>query len=374
MTSVAVFCFIMKYSRPTFLADPQICRSNIRTMAAKAAASGAIFRPHFKTHQSLEIGRWFRKEGISRITVSSLSAAEYFAGDGWEDITVAFPVNLRQIELINRLAGRIRLGLLVEDPEVVRTLQASLGDPVDLYIKIDTGYHRTGLAVDEMPVIQEIAYLSGLQSVTRLQGLLTHAGHTYHAHSREEVEEIYLTSAGILRQVADNLGAEGENLILSYGDTPSCSLLDDLSGVGEIRPGNFIFYDLMQWKAGVCDFGRIAAIAVCPVVAVHSSRNQAVLYGGAIHLSKDSLNIDGSQVYGQLVNLTEDGWAEPVEDAYLVSLSQEHGILEAPEGVLRGLKPGMVAGIIPVHSCLTARMLQGYSLVGGGSADYFPGI
>ncbi|MDD4646297.1 MAG: alanine racemase, partial [Bacteroidales bacterium] len=74
-------------------------------MAAKASRSGVIFRPHFKTHQSLTIGRWFREAGTRYITESSLVAAGYFASDGWNDITVAIPVNLREIDQINRLAS-----------------------------------------------------------------------------------------------------------------------------------------------------------------------------------------------------------------------------------------------------------------------------
>jgi D-serine deaminase-like pyridoxal phosphate-dependent protein len=149
--------------------------------------------------------------------------------------------------------------------------------------------------------------------------------------------------------------------------------LDDFTGIGELRPGNFVFYDLMQWKAGVCSFNQIGGIVVCPVVAVHTARNQAVLYGGAVHLSKDSISVDDRPVFGQLVTFDGKGWSEPVPGAFVVSLSQEHGILEASAEVIGTLEPGMLAGIIPVHSCLTARLLQGYSLIGGGEADYFPG-
>ena len=41
------------------------------------AASGKLsFRPHFKTHQSAEIGSWFRDFGVTRITVSSRESAD----------------------------------------------------------------------------------------------------------------------------------------------------------------------------------------------------------------------------------------------------------------------------------------------------------
>ena len=36
------------------------------------------FQPHFKTHQSIEVGRWLRDLGISDITVSSMDMLTIF--------------------------------------------------------------------------------------------------------------------------------------------------------------------------------------------------------------------------------------------------------------------------------------------------------
>jgi D-serine deaminase-like pyridoxal phosphate-dependent protein len=364
----------MKFERPTYLISREICESNIRTMASKAERAGVIFRPHFKTHQSLAIGRWFREAGVTRITVSSLGAARYFARDGWNDITVAFPVNLREMSLINDLASRVRIGLLVEDPEVASTLEEQLAFPADTWLKIDTGYHRTGLMPEEMPVISRLAAFMERSRLLNLKGLLTHAGHTYQAGSPEKVKEIFFSSAGILNTVKGTLGDDFGKMILSYGDTPSCSLMQSFPGIDEIRPGNFIFYDLMQLNAGSCVAGQIAGIVVCPVVAVHPTRNQVVLYGGAIHLSKEFIEVNGRRVYGQLVEMDDNGWYDPIPGAYLVSLSQEHGVLEAPDQIIKELRPGKLVGVIPVHACLAANLLQGYQLLGGEIADYFNGI
>jgi D-serine deaminase-like pyridoxal phosphate-dependent protein len=106
---------MVKIIRPTLLVDKEICLRNMERMAQKAAEHNLRFRPHFKTHQSLKIGKWFRQFGVEAITVSSVQMAEYFAGDGWNDITIAFPVNILEIDNINRLASGIKLGLLVEN-------------------------------------------------------------------------------------------------------------------------------------------------------------------------------------------------------------------------------------------------------------------
>src|SRR5690606_24495318 len=117
-------------------------------------------------------------------------------------------------------------------------------------------------------------------------------------------------------------------LMTSVGDTPYCSMGEDFSGADEIRPGNFVYYDLMQLRLGSCRFGQIAAAVICPVVSVYPSRNQALIYGGAVHLSKESLmQPDGSKIFGLAVPITGDRWSFPEGEDYMVSLSQEHGLM-----------------------------------------------
>lgn len=113
-------------------------------MAEKARANHVRFRPHFKTHQSALIGEWFREEGVEAITVSSLGMAAYFAAHNWEDITVAFPFNLREIETLWDLGQKVHLELLVESIEVVDFLEKQYSRDLDLWIKIDAGANRTG--------------------------------------------------------------------------------------------------------------------------------------------------------------------------------------------------------------------------------------
>src|SRR5690606_1393659 len=98
------------------------------------------FRPHFKTHQSVAIGEWFRAHDVDAITVSSVRMARYFADAGWQDITVAFPVNLRELPAINELARTARIGVLVDSAASVSALVAGAQHPLDLWLEVDTGY------------------------------------------------------------------------------------------------------------------------------------------------------------------------------------------------------------------------------------------
>jgi D-serine deaminase-like pyridoxal phosphate-dependent protein len=136
-------------------------------------------------------------------------------------------------------------------------------------------------------------------------------------------------------------------------------MAEDCSDFDEIRPGNFVYYDVMQYHLGSCNLNDIAVIAACPVVAVHPQREELVIYGGAVHLSKEAIEADnGFKLYGYVVPITETGWGEPIPGAYVSSLSQEHGIIKMPKNQLQQFKPGGLIGILPIHSCLTANLLN----------------
>ncbi len=307
--------------KPTLLLNTARAQRNLERMAAKARRQGIRFRPHFKTHQSLEIGDWFRQAGVTAITVSSVDMALYFAAAGWTDILIAFSANRRQIREINDLAGRIHLELLVESADTVRYLDEHLQTTLDAWIKVDIGSHRTGIPVQEHAAIRELAsQMRG--SRLRLRGLLTHAGHTYHAASPAAIAEIFEESrASLLEAQAALLQAGFSQTELSYGDTPSCTLVEDWSGLNEVRPGNFIFYDMIQRYLQVCAEEDIAVAVACPVVAKHidGDVHKIILHGGAVHLSKDFVELDGSPSYGAVAPLDANGWGPTFAGASLFS-------------------------------------------------------
>ncbi len=335
-------------------------------MTQKAKESNVTFRSHFKTHQSAEIGDWFRDEGVTKITVSSLTMAEYFANAGWKDILVAFPVNILEIERIIALAPNIGLTLLLEAEEPLNFLANNLTSKVSISIKIDTGYHRTGIAWDDFDKIQSLIELIRKSATMDFTGFVTHSGNTYQAKSPDEIIRIHNDSFQKLSQLKVNFSSEGIVPLISVGDTPSCSIVKTFEGMDEIRPGNFVFYDVMQSELGSCKINDVAVALACPVVAVHPERNEAVIYGGAIHLSKEFITDSfGNKVFGLVVKLTEEGWTEPLPETFIKALSQEHGIISSTNEIIAGIKPGDVVGVLPVHSCLTAHQMRNYITLHG---------
>jgi len=119
-----------------------------------------------------------------------------------------------------------------------------------------------------------------------------------------------------------------------------------------------VYYDVMQYQIGSCATDDIAVAVACPVVVVHPERNELVIYGGAVHLSKESItDNDGKKNYGLVVHIDKNGWGHPIEEAYVSSISQEHGIIKMKKEELNQFKPSNVIGILPIHSCLSVNFL-----------------
>lgn len=363
-----------RITRPTLLLDEQRCRANIARMCARATAAHVALRPHLKTAQSRVVAAWLREHGVRAITVSSLGMARYFAEDGWEDITLAFPFNPREIDAVNAFPESVRLQVLVEHEDVVHCLATHLRRPIDLWIKIDTGLGRTGIEWNDDDAIAACVRAARAARNPRLRGLLTHAGMTYAASSPDEI--IRMFSQSLKRIVgAAAKHSDDERLLVSVGDTPGCTLAESFLGADELRPGNFVFHDCMQRDLGVCAAEHIAVALAAPIVALHPRRGEVVVHGGAIHLSKDALTRgDGAPMYGLVCLPEAQGWSAPVEDAYVRGISQEHGILRLPEQVLRSLHPGDPLLILPVHSCLTAQAMRGYRTLDGTSVDHYAAV
>ncbi|RIW13348.1 alanine racemase [Algoriphagus lacus] len=349
---------------PTLLLDVEKCKRNINLMASKAKRHGLIFRPHFKTHQSLEIGQWFKAEGVSKITVSSLVMAEYFASE-WDDITVAFPVNILEIDRINSLANRITLNLLVENTESVTFLAKHLHFRVNLFLKIDVGYHRTGIDPGNLDLIEEILQLIESSPFLRFSGFLAHAGHTYRFRNAIGIEMIHRLSLAMMRQLKEYFSSRFPGLIISLGDTPSCSLAENFTDLDEIRPGNFVFYDLTQHAMGSNSVSTIAVAMECPIVSIHKDRGELIIYGGGVHFSKDRLDFENGFHFGRVVEKKPQGWGDPISGMYVTALSQEHGKVAVPSELIGQFKIGDTLLILPVHSCMTANAMKGYLTLEG---------
>ena len=110
------------------------------------------------------------------------------------DILIAFPVNSREIEKISALVITVQLGLLVDAEEGEVMLGHTLDVVAEVWIKIDLALRRAGIWWEDCEVVSRLANLISSFLQLNLRGLLTYAGQTNHAQSKNEIMGLYQKS------------------------------------------------------------------------------------------------------------------------------------------------------------------------------------
>jgi D-serine deaminase-like pyridoxal phosphate-dependent protein len=351
---------------PSLVLDVARVRRNAERMSARARKLGARLRPHVKTHKCIEVGRIQTERDKSGITVSTLAEARAFNANGFDDITYAVPIEPGKFHEAVELSRTCRLSLITDDVRIPTLLDEAArlnGATLKLFLKVDCGYHRCGVEPNTREAL-EIPRRINDASNLRFAGLITHAGHAYHATTHEEVSSIARHERDVMKALAERLRHESVPVpSVSVGSTPTATHVDHLEGVDEMRPGNYIFFDAFQATLGSCSFEDCAISVLAAVVHRDRTRKKVVIDAGAIALSKDRgpLTLDPSCGYGRVLDLVGEDLGLRVE-----SLSQEHGELTVnDEGVLDRLSVGTRVRVLANHSCLTAAQHEHYHVLEG---------
>ena len=346
---------LLEVATPALVLDLDRLERNLRHMQDRADTLEVGLRPHIKTHKCLEIARMQGDLGCTGLTVATLDEASVFAEHGFRDLIWAFPVILNRLDEAVEIGREIDLALLIDSTEALEAVEAT-GHPFRVWLKVDCGYHRAGVD-PEGDLARELARKLSSSRRLRFGGLLTHAGHAYRSETRDALKEVAEEERASLVSLAEGLRSEGTEVpAISVGSTPTMSVVDDLSGVDEMRPGNYVFYDLMQARLGSCTLDDCAVTVLSSVVSSQPGAGHCVIDAGALALSKDSLTIDRGEIsFGEARSAQPAGHG--VEPTRVVTLSQEHGILD---GVL---PVGSRVRITPIHSCLTVACFDEYVVV-----------
>jgi D-serine deaminase-like pyridoxal phosphate-dependent protein len=342
---------------PALLLDLDKLDRNLQRMASKAENLGVALRPHIKTHKCVEIARRQASLGARGITVSTLYEARVFARNGFDDITWAYPLIVSRLHEVANLAREVTLRVVVDSADAVVALE-TLAQPLHVWLKVDCGYHRAGVDPDRDASV-ELAERITESPYLNFDGILTHSGHAYHATSGEDLRNIALEERSVMIEFAEKLRQRGiPRVAVSIGSTPAMSAAADLSGVSEIRPGNYALYDLTQVRLGAARVRDCAATVLTTVVSAAPGR--CVIDAGALSLSKDlGPSTAERPSYGEIFSDYERGALD--SGRQIVDVSQEHGIVAEASAVGDKLR------ILPNHSCLTVAHFDAFVVVRGDS-------
>lgn len=357
---------------PAALVDLEVFVRNCLRMATRAAAAGVTLRPHMKTHKCVDAARIQIGES-GAVTVSTLAEAEGFIASGFEDVVYAFPLSIHRIPDAAELTQRAeRFAVLVDHPDTIAALDRSQR-PFEVFLEVDSGAHRSGVDPSGDRCVELARRIVDAPHLT-FRGLLTHAGQSYAESTAEGILRVAETERRIMVDAAERLRSEGiEVNDVSVGSTPSCAVAREWSGVTEIRPGNYAFFDLYQRAIGACQYEDIAQSVLATIVSIHPERREFIVDAGSLALSLDpgATHVEGEWGFGIVFGL--ESQVDP--GVRVAKLSQEHGLVrDTTDAGFDRWRVGDRVRILPNHSCLTAALYGSYQLTSAGEvvAEWIP--
>ncbi|WP_307081382.1 DSD1 family PLP-dependent enzyme [Streptomyces canus] len=352
---------------PFAVVDVHKARRNVERLAARTERLGVTLRPHVKTAKSLDVAALLHEgDRPCPVTVSTLAEAEAFADGGYTDITYAVGIDPHKLPRVVALLRRgVTLRVLLdsaEQAEFVAEASRRAGLVVPAQIEIDCDGHRGGLRSDA-PGLIDIGRI--LHEAGCLDGVLTHAGESYFACTVEEQRLAARNERDSAVAAAERLRAAGLPVsTVSVGSTPTAHAAEDLTGVTELRAGNYVFFDLVMAGLGVCRIEDLALSVVVTVIGHRPEFGWILTDGGWMAMSRDRGT--AAQAQDQGYGLVADLDGNLVPDLVMTAASQEHGTLTARDGAhLPDLPIGTRLRILPNHACATAAQHHGYHVVDG---------
>lgn len=344
---------------PSLLLDLDVMEANIKRIDSFAKEQEIAWRPHIKTHKSVEIAKRQIAAGACGITVAKVSEAEVMAKAGISNILIAYPLASRtKLERVAALLPEADIILAIDSAEQARHVQRffqEAGHVIEVWIKVDSGLRRCG-ADPGAPTLELAKEVSGMPNL-RLKGLFTHAGHSYAASSPEQIEQIAQYEGTCIVESAQLCERNGIPIeVRSVGSTPTYRRAGQVPGITEVRPGNAVFFDAIQVGLGVASYDQCALRLIGTVVSKRPGE-RIVLDTGSKSLALDQ---------GAHGNATVKGFGHVVDHPEIVlqRLSEEHGVA-AIDGETK-LELLDRVQIIPNHACTVMNLFDAVHVVRDG--------
>lgn len=355
---------------PRLVLDREKLERNLASMRARAETLSVALRPHLKTAKSPEVARLAVDPARPRLTVSTLKEAEAFAAAGWRDILYAVGIAPNKVEH----AARIRrdgtdLSLILDSVEAAQALGPAagrLGVRFAVMIEIDTDGHRAGVKPAD-PYLLEVARAVAASPALELKGVMTHAGASYDCRSLDAIADMAETERSGAVAAAAAIRAAGLPCPeVSVGSTPTALMARTLDGVTELRPGVYMFHDLVMAGLEVCRPQDIAVSVLATVIGHQAEKRWLITDGGWMALSRDRGT--AAQAVDQRYGLVCTEAGEILPDVLVTGANQEHGIVAARPGTppldLSRFPIGTRLRVLPNHACATAAQHASYLVVG----------
>lgn len=331
---------------PAAVVDVDRMLANITRAASYARDKGLALRPHAKTHKSPRVAREQVAEGAAGLTCATPREAEVLQAV-CDDLLVAYPPvdPGRAARLAALEAPRVLVAL--DSPEAIARMETAARDAgrtVGVYVEMDLGMHRVGVATAE-----DVVRLAG--RVTASASLEFAGLAFYPGHVRQPMSE----QADALQSLSRELGAAITALaraglrppVVSGGSTPTLWRSHEIEGVTEIRPGTYVYNDRTTAAIGACDWDDCAFTVLATVVST-AVPGQAVIDAGVKALGREPIRGAVDEGYAALLDRPE---------VIVRTMSEEHGVLDLSRTTWKP-RVGDRVRVVPNHVCVAVHLFD----------------
>lgn len=219
--------------------------ANLAALQGACDAAGVRLRAHGKMHKCSTLGRLQVAGGAVGLCCQTVGEAETYVAGGIGDVLVTAPVPRWGWPRLAALTGRATVAAVVDSAAQVA---AAAGSGLALYVDIDLGQHRAGVApAAALALARLIAATPGV----RFGGIQAYCGHIQHIAGMAARRAAHAAASARLTAVVAEFAAAGLAPPVVTGGGTGTSALDLAGGVyGEIQAGS---YALMDVEYGDCD-------------------------------------------------------------------------------------------------------------------------
>ncbi len=337
---------------PALVLDLDALEANLATLQ-DCAGDRVRVRPHAKTHKSADLAKLQLELGAVGVCCQKVSEAEALAEAGIADLLVSNEVvGSAKLERLAALSRRAHIGVCVDDAANVAEL-AALGASLDVYVEIDVGRGRCGVAPGEAAVAlaREIRRSPKL----RFAGLQAYHGRAQHVRSMLERRSAIASAAGMVEKTKELLGKAGIDCPVVTGAGSGSFMLEVESGAwDEIQPGSYVFMDAdyarNEWAKPLPSFRH--SLFILATVMSRPRPSLAVLDAG---LKASSVDSGMPRVFDR-------------RGLQYVKASDEHGLVEiSGEGKAPALGEKLL--LVPGHCDPTVNLYDWYVCVRRGRVE-----
>ncbi len=210
---------------PALLFDADAIGRNLELMLRIVGGDPSKLRPHIKTHKCREILELQRGLGIVQVKAATIAEAELSAIAGMTDVLVSYPLVGPNVERLFALADaypEVRFSALVDCEEALDAFVRPDREPVDLFLDLDCGMHRTGISPGPRAVALARAIV--LNPGLRFAGVHAYDGHIHTAPEDARRAEFEAAMALVDETVAAIESEVGVVPLLVAGGSPTFAL------------------------------------------------------------------------------------------------------------------------------------------------------